>query len=170
MTNVVRTDGKISKACCAPGSSAETSGARTTRRKASQKWRASSIGTSVSCVPCRTRKGGASGRRRESGDAFSYTSGAREGDLQHPPLEEPAEPVVGPEAVAVREVVDPVEGHAAVDRGVDALEAGLVLGGVWRESDERGQVRARRAAGHDQKVGIGAVQRAVLADPGDGAL
>ena len=72
--------------------------------------------------------------------------------------------------MAVREVVDPVEGHAAVDCGVDALEAGLVLGGVRREGDERGQVRARRAAGHDQKVGIGAVQGAVLADPGDGAL
>ena len=48
---------------------------------------------------------------------------------------------------------------------VGVLEAGLVLGIVRRERRERGEVAARRAAGDDDEVGVGAVLGAVLADP-----
>ena len=75
-----------------------------------------------------------------------------------------------PGAGAVGEVVDAVERHAARDRRVRALEAGLVLGVVGGEGHEGRQVAARRAARDHEEVGVGSVLRAVLADPLHGAL
>ena len=68
------------------------------------------------------------------------------------------------------EVVDAVVRDRQLDRGVGVLEAGLPLGCVRGEGGQRGQVAARGAAGDGDVVGVAAVGRDVLADPGDRLL
>ena len=55
-------------------------------------------------------------------------------------------------------------------RCVDVFEPGLELGGVGREGEERGEVAAGRAAGHDDEVGIAPVLGDVLSDPAEREL
>ncbi len=70
-----RMEGKMSKACCAPGSSAYTTLREDDRRNRSTKSRACETGTRVSTLPCRTKKSGASGVTRSRGEAASKSSG-----------------------------------------------------------------------------------------------
>ena len=85
--------------------------------------------------------------------------------LHHAPLEEPEEPVVRPDLVPVGEIVHAVERDAAAHRGVDVLEAGLVLGRVRGEGHERRQMAAGRAARDDHEVRIDTVLATVLPNP-----
>ncbi len=71
-----RIEGKTSKACWAPGSSAYTTVRRDAERNASTKSRACSTDTSVSCTPCSTKKSGASSSTWRMGEAASNSSRA----------------------------------------------------------------------------------------------
>ena len=74
--SALRTDGKTSKACWAPGSSAYTTVAPETSRSRATNNRACSTSTNVSWPPCSTKKSGASLPTRSSGVPASKTSGA----------------------------------------------------------------------------------------------
>ena len=148
-TWALRIEGKTSKACWAPGSSAYTTGRRETSRSRATKSRACSTLTRVSCTPCSTKKSGASSVIRSSGVAASNCVGRlAPAALQDPRGEEQVAHQLGAALPgAAGEVVDAVVRHRDLHRGVGVLEAGLpgrVAGG---ERGERGEVAARRAAG-----------------------
>ena len=70
-------DGRMSKACCARGSSAYTTSWFDTLRSSSTNVRACSTGTSESLTPWSTNIGGASGPMWNTGDAASHSCGRR---------------------------------------------------------------------------------------------
>ena len=72
-----RIEGKVSKACCAPGSSAYTTEFGDTARSLSTKARAWPTSTRVSLVPWMTKKSGSSPSTRRMGEAASKRSGSR---------------------------------------------------------------------------------------------
>ena len=90
--------------------------------------------------------------------------------LEHDALDEAHEAAPRIEALAIGEVVDAVERDGGLHAGVDVLEAGLVLGVVGREPDERGEMASGRAAGHGEEARVAAVLGDVLADPADREL
>ncbi|MFO1426189.1 MAG: hypothetical protein U1F11_04280 [Steroidobacteraceae bacterium] len=62
---------------------------------------------------------------------------------------------VAPQSEPIREVVDPIVGHAALHGGIRGLEAGLQRRASCRERDQRREMRAGGAAGdrHEARVG-----------------
>ena len=123
----LRIEGKTSKACWAPGSSAYTTERLEVPRSFSTNSRAWSTATRVSRAPCRTKKSGASSVIRRIGEAASKASGSSVQRLWRiRGREELVAHLLGAaQPGGAGEVVDAVVGDRHLHAGVGVLEAGL---------------------------------------------
>ena len=168
-----RIEGKTSKACWAPGSSAYTTVRFEISRSRATKSRACSTATSVSRTPCSTKKSGASGVIRSSGVAASKTSGSsRPARLHDPRRQEAVAHQLGAGAARCRRRSRRRRsaGPPTCTEVSASSKPGWYSGSFGCQRGQRGQVAARGAAGDRDVRRVAAVLLDVLPDPGDRPL